>query len=213
MARQNPSVISTRLTDSHLAAVKQLASDQGLSLSAFARKAIAILSNAPPDDTSATRRNVAAALGLKPDASDDEILQAVEALLDADADLEPADGDALQADPETPPPAAGGQVVQTSRGAVRLSASEIETCKELGAKLEDYALNKATRDAARPHHPPGVARATATGAPHRGKVVTLSNGASVTLTDSEIKACADMGAKLEDYALNKSVRDAARRRR
>lgn len=48
-----------------------------------------------------------------------------------------------------PAPAHGGRVVMTSRGEVQLTASEIKSCEETGAKLEAYAENKAIREAAR----------------------------------------------------------------
>lgn len=56
--------------------------------------------------------------------------------------------------PLTPPtrkdPAAGdGRTFTTSQGVVTLSASEIKSCEESGAKPEAYAENKAIREAAR----------------------------------------------------------------
>lgn len=59
--------------------------------------------------------------------------------------------------PLTPPkrgegaPAGGGdsRSFTTSHGVVTLSASEIKSCEESGAKLEAYAENKAIREAAR----------------------------------------------------------------
>jgi hypothetical protein len=51
------------------------------------------------------------------------------------------------------PPARGsggdGKSFKTSHGLITLSASEIQTCEESGAKLEAYAENKAIREAAR----------------------------------------------------------------
>jgi len=43
----------------------------------------------------------------------------------------------------------GGREFTTSQGVVTLSASEIKNCEASGAKLEDYAQNKAIREAAR----------------------------------------------------------------
>lgn len=43
----------------------------------------------------------------------------------------------------------GEQEVSTPLGVVKLSAREIQTCKEVGAKLEDYAANKAIHEAAK----------------------------------------------------------------
>lgn len=56
--------------------------------------------------------------------------------------------------PPTPPARkdeapAGGRAFTTSQGVVTLSASEIKTCEESGAKPEAYAENKAIREAAR----------------------------------------------------------------
>lgn len=51
----------------------------------------------------------------------------------------------------TPPPTGGGEgrTFNTSRGAITLTASEIKSCEDTGAKLEAYAENKAVREAAR----------------------------------------------------------------
>lgn len=49
----------------------------------------------------------------------------------------------------TTSPEDGGRVVNTPHGAVTLSAREVEGCHETGAKLEDYAANKAIRAKAR----------------------------------------------------------------
>jgi ribosomal protein L12E/L44/L45/RPP1/RPP2 len=46
-------------------------------------------------------------------------------------------------------PADGGRAFTTSHGVVTLSASEIKSCEEMGAKPESYAENKAIREAAR----------------------------------------------------------------
>jgi hypothetical protein len=43
----------------------------------------------------------------------------------------------------------GGRAFKTKRGDVTLSASEIANCEAAGAKLEEYAENKAIREAAR----------------------------------------------------------------
>ena len=67
---------------------------------------------------------------------------------------------ALRAAPrvEQPKPPAGGpsggggtgdRAITTAHGVVTLSASEIKNCESVGAKLEDYAANKAIREAAR----------------------------------------------------------------
>jgi hypothetical protein len=46
-------------------------------------------------------------------------------------------------------PATGGRSITTAHGVVTLSASEIKSCEESGAKPEAYAENKAIREAAR----------------------------------------------------------------
>lgn len=49
-----------------------------------------------------------------------------------------------------PPPAGGGgRTFTTSQGLITLTASEIKTCEESGAKPEAFAENKAIREAAR----------------------------------------------------------------
>lgn len=57
--------------------------------------------------------------------------------------------------------------------------------------------------------PPGTPPAAPEG---EGRVIKLSRGGEITLTPSEVKACEETGAKLEAYAENKAVREAARRR-
>jgi hypothetical protein len=52
----------------------------------------------------------------------------------------------------TPPvqtPEQGGRMVKTSKGEIELSAREIKNCETQKVKLEDYAENKAIREAAR----------------------------------------------------------------
>jgi hypothetical protein len=88
-----------------------------------------------------------------------EVLAAIRSLLGATAEdviradpssqPAPPSDDPLQAAPDAPPLARLSRTFTTSRGAVTLSASEIESCKEAGAKLEAYAENKAIREAAR----------------------------------------------------------------
>jgi hypothetical protein len=66
----------------------------------------------------------------------------------ADA-LKSAPKTASKAPSTTPIKASQGQDFVTPHGVVTLSASELESCAETGAKPEDYAANKAVRDSQR----------------------------------------------------------------
>jgi hypothetical protein len=75
-----------------------------------------------------------------------------------------------------------------------------ETIPEMKARVADLETRPIAGHQA-PHK-----EASGTG----GKVITLSDGREVSLTQSEVGACVEAGAKLEDFAANKATREAAR---
>lgn len=74
----------------------------------------------------------------------DEPIDGLRARVEQLRKLAPARGNAV-----APPSAAPEREFRTSHGVVTLSAGEVKACEEAGAKLEDYAENKAIRTAAR----------------------------------------------------------------
>lgn len=119
---------------------------------------VALVATDPVDPTDALAQ-LCLALGLPRDADAKTIQAAVDALL-ATVGGGDAGADPLESNPDLAPTApTGGRTVKTSRGKVTLSAREVKACAEAGAKIEEYAENKAIRAAARPWHPPPTQRA------------------------------------------------------
>ncbi|MES1187990.1 MAG: hypothetical protein ABUL60_29500 [Myxococcales bacterium] len=146
-------VLSARVSARARDSVQALARHWGTTPSRVLGSVITMLANndlAPPTrDQLAALKAICAALEIPADSGAQTIKSAVAALIEAAAPPEPSpDTDPLAATPD-PPPAQLSRTFTTSRGVVTLSASEIESCKEAGAKLEAYAENKALRDAAR----------------------------------------------------------------
>lgn len=141
--------LSARVSPASRDAVRSVARRMGVSTSVLLGLLVDEIA-APAGAAAKVLEEIAKLLALPPGSSVDEILKAVGALSDDLADDgAPTDAQyALQANPD-PDPAKLSRTFTTSRGAVTLSASEVESCKEAGATPEAYAENKAIRDAAR----------------------------------------------------------------
>jgi hypothetical protein len=95
-------------------------------------------------------RLTAAIPGAK-DGASEGLLRKIASLLnipptDAKSIADAVRGLTVETAPEGEPVAAGAKTFSTPHGQVTLSARELVTCKEVGAKPEVYAVNKAKRD-------------------------------------------------------------------
>jgi uncharacterized protein (DUF1778 family) len=172
MARVSPHVISARLTPAQRGKITRAANALQMTIAEFTRGAalarsrgdtqgavaldmdrvrlngtparhaiIALTALGSSKDPTAVLGNLLAALDLPSDSTAEQIQTAIDILLAA---LAPATGDPLAGDAEPPPTApTGGRTVKTAHGEVTLSASEIKTCEETGAKPEAYAETRA----------------------------------------------------------------------
>jgi hypothetical protein len=82
MARTTPHVLSTRLTRQQLAQVVRHAEARGLTVSEFSRHAITALAKGTAEDAAGTLAELVAALALPSDASPEQVLDAVSALVE-----------------------------------------------------------------------------------------------------------------------------------
>lgn len=158
-----PAVLSTRVSAQARDQLAALARRRGTTPSKVLASIVTTLAESdivqPTPEQIAALKAICTALELPAESDAETIRSALGALLEVVPQPEPTNTDPLQAHPE-PEPAqlsrarggrspVSGRTFTTSRGTVTLSASEIESCKEMGAKLEAYAENKAIRGAAR----------------------------------------------------------------
>jgi len=208
VAASRSTVVGFRVTPSQRAALYLLATQNGVSVGELIRRSLIRLAAQPtepaccvsligghptvppapatePRDTSA----IAEALGLPPDATRDELLAALEDVIDQ------LRGTPALPEAEDPGPVLSSASFKVLSSIMGCSPSEVQ---RLGRSIRRMCEQQRRADTA-------VRTLTAP-----IKVITLSDGRMVTLSASEIESCEAEGAKFEDYARNKATREAAR---
>lgn len=196
LGKTTSTAFGVRVPNTQLAAFRKFAELRGMTLGQLARAAMqAALSVAPnmapidPDQAAKMIRAIAVAIGMPRDSLAGAVVAAVNVLVDAVESANPT------------PPEAAVETVSRAPAPGKRPMREDAHGHMIGAVENQLSYLAAGRRPAPPPQHEAVARTIKT--PH----------GVVTLSAREIANCQEVGCKLEVYAVNKAIRDAARARK